>query len=711
MTKTGWTMRLGEACVLALAVAAFSAVPTALRTSGAGGTFLDGLLVGTAALLPLVTLSIVLLRAAGRGLRGVLGAGAGPTAALGIALWIGLALPALAVLAGLLKALTHHRGLGGATFGVLGAFVVVACALVARRMVEIGQGLVARGVRPLHVAAGGAVVSVLPLLVVAAWLYRASGGTGSASVSAALVDLAIAVLATALVASIELSDRLLKLASAFGVPFAAVLMIAASARLESSPPLGRAVQAGGGLAATMLSALERWTDRDGDGMGAHFGGGDCDEGDPRRHPGAEDVPGDGIDQDCSGADTPRPDAPAKAPAATPSSAPPPSSATPAPAPLPSAPEPAGKALDPSRPDILLITLDTVRADHTSAYGYDQKTTPHLEELAARGVLFEHAYATGSDTQRALAPLVSGKPLSQTPHNRREWPTLADEIDTVAERMKRAGYATAAVVSFTWLSEDRGFAQGFDRFEPVYREEHPERSVTGALATRAALSVLEDLGKKDAPIFLWIHLFDAHERYLEHAGLRFGRGQEGLYDGEIAFVDKQIGQIAAFVSKWSRASRVAWIVHGSHGEGFDEHGDKGHGSSLYEEMIRVPLVVALPGGRPGRYGDGAVSTLDVAPTVLALGNAPLDGVSGVSLLPYARLEPSAARRPPVLAYASKRVALIDWPLKLMVIERKKQNRNFLFDLGADPRETKDLSEGRPDDVARLVKLAAEIAPSP
>ncbi len=692
--------------MLALAVAAFSAVPTALRTSGAGGSLLDGLLVGTAALLPVVTLSIVLLRAAGRGLRGVIGAGSGPTAALGIALWVGLALPALAALAGLLKALTHHRGLGGATFGVLGAFVVFGCALVARRMVEAGQGLVARGVRPLYVAAGGAVVSVVPLLVVAAWLYRASGGAGASSVGAALVDLAIAVLATALVASIELGAQLLKLSSMLGVPFAAVLMIAASARLESSPPLGRAVQAGGGLAATMLSALERWTDRDGDGMGAHFGGGDCDEGDPKRHPGAEDVPGDGIDQDCDGADAARPASPEKAPAAPGSVAPEAAPSAPAPAPAP-----AGKALDPSRPDILLITLDTVRADHTSVYGYGQKTTPHLEELAARGVVFEHAYATGSDTQRALAPIVTGKPLSQSRKDRREWPTLEGEIDTVAERMKRAGYATAAVVSFTWLSEDRGFAQGFDRFEPVHREEHPERSVTGALATRAALSILEDLGKKDAPIFLWIHLFDAHERYLEHAGLRFGRGQEGLYDGEIAFVDKQIGQIAAFVSKWTRANRTAFLVHGSHGEGFGEHGDKGHGTELYEEMIRVPFLVALPDGRPGRFSSGAVSTLDVAPTVLALANAPADGVSGVSLLPHARLDPSAPARPPVLAYASKRVSLIDWPLKLMVIERKKQNRNFLFDLGVDPRETKDLSADRPDDIARLVKLASEVATTP
>jgi arylsulfatase A-like enzyme len=369
-----------------------------------------------------------------------------------------------------------------------------------------------------------------------------------------------------------------------------------------------------------------------------------------------------------------------------------------------------KALDPSKPDIILITLDNVRADHTSAYGYEQKTTPHLDDLAARGVLFAHAYATGSDTQRALLPLVSGKRLSQTPHDKKEWFTIADEVDSVAERLKRAGYATAAVTSFTWLSDERGFAQGFDRFEPVYRDAHPERSVTGALATRAALAALEDLGKKGAPIFLWVHLFDAHERWLEHEGLRFGRGQQGLYDGEIAFVDKQIGALVAGVAASPRASRTAWIVHGSHGEGFEEHGEKGHGAELYDEMIRVPLVVALPSAKPGRYEASAVSTLDVAPTILALGGAPSDGLSGVSLLPWARLEEGAAAHPPVLARSPKRAAIIDWPLKLLVVQRKKNDRNLLFDLGADPRETKDLSQERPDDVARLSKLIGEIDPT-
>jgi arylsulfatase A-like enzyme len=702
-TKTGWTMRLGEACVLALAVAAFAAVPTALRTAGAGGALLDGLLVGTAALLPLVTLSLVLFRAAGRGLRGVMGTGTGPKAALGIALWVGLALPALAVLAGLLKAVTHHRGLGGATFGLVGLFIAIGAALVARRMVEVGQRLVARGVRPVVVAAGGAVISVLPLLLCAIPLARTAGGEGAHAVGAAIVDGAIALLATALVSSVELSASMRKLASALGVPFAAVVMIAASARLESSPELGRAVQAGGGLAATMLGALERWTDRDGDGMGAHFGGGDCDEGDPSRHPGAAETAGDGVDQDCDGADMPGKVAevpPQAAPASVAASAPAAAAAAvPASAPAP--------ALDPARPDIVLVTLDTVRADHTSVYAYERKTTPHLEELAARGVVFAHAYATGSDTQRAITPLVSGKRLSETPHDSREWPTIFGEVDTLAERMKRAGYATAAVVSFTWMSDDRGFAQGFDRFEPVYRDAHPERSVTGALATRAALSILDDLGSKSAPIFLWVHLFDAHDKYLEHEGTRFGKGPEALYDGEIAFVDKQLGQLAAAVARGPRSGRVAWIVHGSHGEGFGEHGDKGHGAELYDEMIRVPLVVALPGGKPGRYEAGAVSTLDVAPTVLALGGAPAEGVSGVSLLPAARLEVEPVRRAPVFARGSKRATLIEWPLKLMVIERKRSNRLLLFDLAADPRETKDILADRADDAARLEKLFSEI----
>jgi len=348
---------------------------------------------------------------------------------------------------------------------------------------------------------------------------------------------------------------------------------------------------------------------------------------------------------------------------------------------------------------VLITLDTVRADHTSVYGYNRDTTPHLVELAARGVVFEHAYAAASDTQRALMPLVSGKRYSQTAHDKREWPTIQGEVDTIAERMKRAGYATAAVASFTWLSEDRGFAQGFDRFEPVYREAHPERSVTGALAARAALAILDDLSKKPEPFFLWIHLFDAHERYLEHEGPRLGPGQTGLYDGEIAFVDKQVGQIWKAVEGSPRAANVAWIVHGSHGEGMNEHGEKGHGLALYDEMIRVPLIVVPPAASRGpanasRYGAGAVSTLDIAPTVLALagGGAPDPGFQGESLLPLQRRTDS-----PAALFAETHVDAVDLKAALLGTVKCIENaagvdrnarpaaRFESFDLARDPRE--------------------------
>jgi arylsulfatase A-like enzyme len=733
-----WTTRLGEACVLAVGVAAFSSVPTALRTAGAGGSFLDGLLVGTGVLLPLVAASVALFRAAGRGLRGVLGASSRRVATLHIALWLGFSLPLLAGLGAVLKATTNHRGLGGATFGVLALFAVLTAALVARRVVAFGQHLADRGVRPWVLAAAGAVVTVLPLLAFAAPLTRAGAGGSARHIQAALLDGGIALVATALVASVDLAAPLARIAGTWGVPLAAVLIFGATARVESSPGLGRAVRTGGGLAASLLGALEGWTDRDGDGMGAHFGGHDCDEGDPDRHPGAAERPGDGVDQDCDGADPPRAaladtqqpsgeTVPASAVAQKPAPSPPAAAAPLAPA----APEPASAppntlangaaaptaapaAAAPSgpveRPDIYLITLDTVRADHTSIHGYRRPTTPNLQKIAERGVVFERAYAVGSDTQRTLMPLVSGKRFSRTARDHREWPTIQAENDTLAERLKRAGYVTAAVTSFTWLSEERGFAQGFDRFEAVYDKAHPERDITGEHAIKAALGILKELDNRPQPIFFWLHLFDAHEKYLEHPGISFGKGKMALYDGELAFVDKQLGALMDAIEKGSRRSRAAFIVHGSQGEGFAEHDFVGHGGELYEEVLRIPLVVALPGPGPkgARYDKGVVSAIDIGPTVLALGGAPLEEVEGESLLPIARGELETPRGP-VYARSARRAALIDGSLKLMVVERKRRDRLLLFDLAADPGETKDLSAERPEDLARLTQLRATFEP--
>ncbi|WP_437637141.1 sulfatase [Sorangium sp. So ce854] len=794
---SAWTTRLGEACVLGLGVASLSAVPTALRTAGAGASFLDGLLVGTAVLLPLVTLALILSRAAGRGFRGIVGAGGERLAVLRVALWIGVAIPVLAALAALLKAVTHHRGLAGATFGVLGLAGVAAAALLTQRLVALGDRLAARGVKPWILAVAGAAIGVLPLVAAFAPLAASAGGgadDGGAAVRAAIVDGAIALVATALVSSVDLSAAVGRVAGLAGVPLAALVLMTATARVESSPPLGQAVRAGGGLAATLFGALERWTDRDGDGMGAHFGGLDCDEGDPTRYHGAPDIPGDGIDQGCSDVapgGAPRPAvalagapaaatpaasaaAPARAsaapaaaapaaaapaaaaPAATAPAAAAPAAAAPAAA-APAATAPAARddrgavvpavltrttapagdspgattpaaaapAATPAaaplaaaapaapspqrRPDILLVTLDTVRADHTSAYGYGRDTTPRLAELASRGVLFERAYAASSEMQRAISPLVTGRRLNRAARDRRAWPTLLPENDTLAERMKRAGYLTAAVSSFMWISKERGFAQGFDRFEAVYGDAHPEREATGHLAVKKAIDLLADHAQRAEPVFLWLHLFDAHERYVAHPGIRFGSGRTAAYDGEIAYVDRQLGALLDAVAAGPRAGRTAILVHGAQGEGLGEHGPVGHGVELYEEVIRVPLVVALPGAAPGRYPH-PVSTVDIAPTVLDLGGAEATAVEGSSL---AALAAGADRAPrgPVFARTARRSALVDGHLKLIVAHRKKRDRLFLFDLDRDPRETRDLSGERPDDLARLrEKLSAFESPA-
>jgi arylsulfatase A-like enzyme len=356
----------------------------------------------------------------------------------------------------------------------------------------------------------------------------------------------------------------------------------------------------------------------------------------------------------------------------------------------------------------VVTLDTVRADHTSAYGYDKPTTPRLSELVQRGVRFDHAYAAGGDPQRALAPLVTGKYLAETKRDKREWPTILQGNDTIAERLKRSGYRTAAVTSFTWLSEERGFAQGFDYFKPVFELSHPEKEVTGPHAVKAALAVWKELEGDSHPIYLWVHLFDAHEKYLEHPGIHIKSRTPG-YDGEVVFVDRMLGELMAAIGGSPRGAHVAWIVHGSQGEAFEEHEARGHSVEVYDEALRVPLVVALPDGKPGRYDAAAVSTLDVPRTVVDLAGAPGEGLGGVSLAPMARgdLSRGAYGNRVVYARSQRRVALIDWPLKLMVFEKKKNDRLFLFDLGADPGEKEDLSMTRIADVTRLQKERAGI----
>lgn len=683
--------RASEASALALGAAVLCALPTAYRAAVAGGSALDGLLVGAAILTALLLPVMLLKERALRGLRGVIGKEPPSALAVGVGLWVALSALLLIGLAAVLKARTHHRGLGGATYGIFGAAALCAAAVMASRVVAFGRFLIERGVPRWLVRGAAWVLSASPLVLLTA---SALAGRGASDVAAraALLDLLLTAAVVALAYSRDIPETLARRARLAALPVAIALMAAGFARLELSHA-GAAIKAGGGLPSAILHALEAWSDRDGDGAGAHFGGHDCDEGDPSRHPAAAEVSDDRLDSNCDGRDSPTPAAIAPEP---------PTSAS---ASTMNARAPTSEKA--ARPDILLITLDSVGAAHCSSYGYKQKTTPELDKLAERGALFVHAYAPGSDTQRTTIPVVSGQTLSATPVSSLEWPYLEDNAETLAERLKKAGYSTGAVTSFTWLRKDLNFHQGFDHFdESPFRDQHPERSITGETAIKSALAIYDTLAKAPEPLLLWVHLFDAHRDFIEHKGLSFGEGARARYDGEIAFVDRHLGSLMKKVQGGPRADRTLWVVHGTHGQAFGEHDDIGHGGSLvYDEVLRVPLVIVAPGSKHTklRWGKDAVTTLDIVPTLLDYAGVSAKGTAGVSLR---RAVDGVAdfQRAPIFAHARQRVVVIDWPLKLIARDRKKgDDRLLLFDLDRDPGETKDISEDRGPDLRRLDAL--------
>jgi len=695
-------VRLGEAATLALAVSLVGALPTVIRSVGAGGGFADGLLVGAAMLLWLVVPLALLQSRAARGWRGVVGKDPPAGIAVGVGLWMAYSVVLLTVLAAALKATTNHRGLGGATFGVFGAAATCLAAIAASRTVSMGRSLLARGVPRPVILGAAALIGLVPVVALTMPLVGGAATATTSATRATIFDLLLVFVLVAFAFTRAIPPRLVGKLALPALAVVVAVVAGGCLRVELSDA-AQPIKQTGGLPAAVLNTLEMWTDHDGDGMGAHFGGRDCDEGNPDRRPGAVEQPGDGMDSDCDGLDEP---APAQTAATTATAAAPGSGE---PAALTGSTAPPSSATGPtpplSKPDIVLVTLDTVRADRLSLYGYGKPTTPFLTKLAERAVVFDHAYAVGSNSQRALMPIVSGRTLSSTAASTREWPRLKEEANTVAERLKAAGYATAAVTSFTWLRKDLGFNQGFDHFdESPFREHHPEREVTGPTAIAATKKVYAELAAGKAPLFVWLHLFDAHAKYLEHPGKDFGKGSSARYDGEIALIDELLKQLMDGLGSHERAKRTAWVIHGTQGEAFGEHDASGHGGTLiHDEVLRVPLLVVLPGAKGARYDKQAVSMLDVAPTVLELGGASTQGVQGVSLTKIVHGDLTFAH-PPVLAYATSRTAVIDWPLKLIVKRRKdRRDRLLLFDLKADPGEQKDLSADRKADLARLNAL--------
>jgi arylsulfatase A-like enzyme len=346
---------------------------------------------------------------------------------------------------------------------------------------------------------------------------------------------------------------------------------------------------------------------------------------------------------------------------------------------------------PHRPnaDVVLITIDALRADHVGAYGYPRPTTPNLDALARRGVRFERAYAQAPHTSFSVASMLTGK----------YYPTIArlapgDAHDPITEVLRRYGWKTAAfyppAVFYVDGHKLKAYQENNFRFEYVKFE---------YLDAHKRLDQIDAFFKSDKPnkAFLWLHLFEPHEPYDARAGHDFGTSDIDRYDSEIAYTDAAVGKLVAYLEK-NRPGAII-IVTADHGEEFDEHGGRYHGTSLYEEQVRVPLIVAVPGLAP-HVVPGPVELIDLAPTILGLVDIPAPvRMRGTDLGPWLGVPPApAARLPPAFAeVADKR--MIAWGTEKLICEMNWGYCAY-YDLVSDPHEQKNLAEASPERAARL-----------
>jgi arylsulfatase A-like enzyme len=577
-------------------------------------------------------------------------------------------------------------------------------------------------------ALGWAAVSVL--LLAGARLVR-SGRRARAAVSLALVS--VAVLA-------EFANRSLYRSEypdvhAFLVALSLV-SLALAARVAAGPAapggtgvvVARAVAAAvvlGALHPTIAYGLEspesRWAvatrgthtrelvrivraqfDRDGDGYSRVLGGGDCDDDDPNIHPGAVDIPGDGIDQDCSGFDAPLPKTPD-------------ADAAPDLALLRAelrARADVNDLIDATGAmNVVIIVIDALRADVLHESGANRSAFPHLFRFLDQARVFRRAFAPSAGTDLSVGAILTG----------RIDPFVVLDT-TLVEAIQRSGRGTRAVLPTEVLryAGEVLIRRGLDRLHR-YVNDPDERDVgshtTSVRTTDLGLRALDELTRAGSPFYLWLHYFDVHETAQverDDRGLLAiaGSGElsfEDKYRALVALTDREVGRFLAAMDERGLADHTIVVLLSDHGEslGEDPRLPEKHGRFVYNPLVHVPLAIRIPGVAPAAV-DVPVSLVDVMPTLLELLDQELPAeMDGWSLLPHLVEDP-----PPELTTATRAVVLneqeqwgvIEWPFKLMV--RAGDNLVELYDLERDFAEQRDLSKERGEEVARLKARYAE-----
>jgi arylsulfatase A-like enzyme len=386
------------------------------------------------------------------------------------------------------------------------------------------------------------------------------------------------------------------------------LFLGTALRVGRSDRVRKAAVAYTGLTGPLVMALHAATDLDRDGFSSVLGGGDCDDLDRDVHPGALDWPDDGIDQDCNGHQATLDTGEVRQYAAVPPSV-------------------------PRDLNVVLLTIDALRADHVGSYGYRRPTTPNLDALASEGVRFANGWAHAPSTRYSVPAILTGRYPSTIPVGNAWWPpNLLPENRLWAEILRERGYHTGAFLPYYYFNRSWGLDQGFDEYDISLEKLHSmggDPAATHGTSARplADLDIAYLERHKDEKFFLWSHFYDTHfqfERHPDAPETDFGADEKSLYDGEIRYTDIHVGRVLDALRRLGLWDKTIVIITADHGDGFGEHGippNQRHGYHLYATETKVPFIIRVP-GLPPRVVDPPVGHIDLLPTVLnLLGAAP------------------------------------------------------------------------------------------